>query len=158
MRGVYTASYRIDGLAGQGGGKTLMHLTAPANKVDEILGVEVTNANVETNEQVELVLKRISSLGTPTDTDLTPAPHEAGDQAAGSSVAADVTADEPTYVAANVGEFGRRGVSTLAGWEWKPTPEERCYVGGGASIGLKMLNTDHAAFNAVVTMTFREIG
>src|SRR5688500_16898582 len=111
MRGVYTAKIKISGLAAA---KTLMYITAPAAKVVEILGAIITNASNETNEQCEATLQRISALGTPTGTALTPSKHENGDQAAGSTAVGNITASEPTYAANS--EVGYEGFASLAGY------------------------------------------
>jgi hypothetical protein len=152
MRGVYTAPYKISSVSAA---KTLMYLTAPSGKVVEILSASVTNASNETNEQMECVLQRITSLGTPTATAVTPVKHEAGDQASGSTVAGNVTASEPTYTSDT--ELGRQGFASLGGWWFQPTPEERPTVANGASIGLRLL-TAPTSWDLVVSITFREIG
>lgn len=154
MRGVYTATHKLSGLATA---KTLMYLTAPSNKVVEILSVSVTNESNETNEQLQICLQRVTTLGTPTATTITPAKHEAGDQAAGSTVKANVTASEPTYTDNSGDEIFREGCSSLAGWFYDPVPEERPIVAGGASVGLRNINSN-TAFDAMIRMTFRELG
>lgn len=159
MRGVYTAAYRI---AGVSAAKTLMYLTVPSNKVVEILSVSVTNESNETNEQLLVGLQRVTTLGTPTATTITPKPHETGDQAAGSTVKANVTASEPTYpaIAAGAdipGAFGLEGASSLGGWYFDPTPEERPIVPGGETVGLRLVNAP-TSLDLVVRWTFREIG
>lgn len=152
MRGVYTASAAISGVTAA---KTLMYLTAPANKVVEILSARITNSSNETNEQCLATFQTVNALGTPTKTDITPAKHEAGDQAASSTVAANVTASEPTYVSNT--EIGRQGFSSLGGWYFDPTPEERPIVAGGASVGLRLMNAP-TSLDLLVSITFREIG
>jgi hypothetical protein len=152
MRGVYSASIKISALAAA---KTLMHITAPASEVVEILSVEITNLSNETNEQLEATLQHITTLGTPTDTDLTPSKHELGDQASGSSVAGNVTASEPTYTANT--EIGYAGFSSLSGYRYDPLPEERPTVANSASMGLRMLSTP-TSLDVIVKMTYREIG
>jgi hypothetical protein len=152
VRGVYSAHIAISGLAAA---KTLMYITAPANKVVEILSASITNDSNETNEQCFAGFQRISSLGTPTATTLTPGQSEAGDQAAGSTVKGNVTASEPTYAADT--EIGKEGFSSLGGWYFDPTPEERPIIGGAASLGLRLFNSP-TAFDAMVRITFRELG
>lgn len=159
MQGVYTASYRISGVTT---GKTLLYLTAPATAVIEILSASVSNENNETNEQALFVLQRITSLGTPTATTVTPADTEPLSAAAASTVKANVTASEPTYgaIAQNadiVGAFGLAGIPSLSGWFFDPTPEERVYVPPSGSIGIRSVNTILSA-DLVVTLTWREIG
>ena len=152
MRGVYTATVAISGLAGA---KTLAYITAPSSKVVEILSAEVSNTSNATNQQLLATLQRVTTLGTPTGTALTPAKHEAGDQAAGSTAVGNVTASEPTYTADT--EVGRSGFASLAGWRFDPVPEERPIIAPSATLGLRMISTP-TSFDALVRITFREIG
>jgi len=152
VRGVYTAQIKISALAAA---RTLAYITAPSNKPVEILSTSITNASNETNEQLEATWQAISSLGTPTGTTLTPSKHELGDQAAASTVVGNITASEPTYTANTL--VGYQGFSTLGGYFFTPVPEERPIIAGAASWGLRMLSTP-TAFDAIVTITFREIG
>ncbi len=154
MRGVYEASAKISALSAA---KTLLYLTAPANKVVEILSVAVTNCTNETNEQLECKLTRITTLGTPTATTLTPTPQEAGDQAAGSTVKANCSSEPTTYATGS--DFGAEGWATIGGYRYQPVPEERPLVGGGASIGLQLVAAPAlGSFDADVRIVFREIG
>ncbi len=152
MRGVYTASIAISGL---NAAKTLMYITAPATKVVEILSAAISNSSNETNEQLLATFQTVNVLGTPTGTATTPAKHETGDQAAGSTVVGNVTASEPSYVANT--EVGREGFSSLGGYFFDPTPEERPIIVAAGTLGLRMISTP-AAFDAMVRITFREIG
>ncbi len=151
MRGVYTASIKISGLTTA---RTLLYVTVPDDIVVEILRASVTNLSNETNEQIECLIQRISSLGTPTKTDITPAKHESGDQASACTVAGNVTASEPTY-SANT-EIGGEGSPSLGGWYFSPTPEERPrYVQG--SFGIRLINTV-TSYDAICSITYLEIG
>ncbi len=154
MRGVYSASYRISALAAS---KTLMYLTAPARRVVEILSASVTNESNETNEQLLCTLQQVSGypLGAPSGTAVTAAPHEPGDQAASTTIVANVSGNEPTYFANT--EVGREGFSSLGGYYFDPLPEERPVVPTTGVLGLRMINSP-TAFDAVVKVTFREIG
>lgn len=159
MQGVYTAAYRITGVTAA---KTLMYLTAAATNIAEILSASVTNESNETNEQLACVLQRITTLGTPTATTVTAADHESLSAASASVVKGNVTASEPTYgaIAAGadiVGAFGLEGASSLGGWFFDPTPEERVIVPPSGSIGIRILETITSA-NLIVRLTFREIG
>jgi hypothetical protein len=153
MRGVYEARISIAGLTQA---KTLAYLTAPANKVVEILSIEVTNASNETNEQLKCQWNLITSLGTPTGTSITPTKLEQGDQSAGSTVVGDITASEPTYSASVI--QGEKGWASLAGYQFSPIPEERPVVAGGASWGLRNMTAPGSGFDAAVVIRFREIG
>lgn len=132
-----------------------MYITAPSQKVVEILSASVTNTSNETNEQLLCTFQRVGTLGTPTGTSVTSAKHEAGDQSAGSTVVANVTASEPTYTANT--EVGREGFSSLGGYYFDPVPEERPIIEGAGTIGLRMISTP-TAFDALVRITYREIG
>jgi len=152
MRGVYEASANVGAVTAA---QTLLYLTAPSGKCVEIISAHVTNESNETNEQMEITLQRITTLGTPTATANTPTPTELGDAAAGSTVATDVTASEPTYTAGK--DFGRAGVPSLAGWRFEPEPEARPIVANAASIGIQILTAITSA-DLVVRLVFREIG
>ncbi len=154
MRGVYEATISIAALATN---ETMMYITVPANKVVEILSIEVTNATNETNEQAEVTFSKISSLGSPTATTITPTKAEQGDQAASSTVKGHVTGSEPTYASGPAIEFGRKGFATLAGYSYAPVPEERPILAGGDSWGLKLVTTI-SAIQALCVLRFRELG
>lgn len=153
MRGVYEAVVAISGVTAA---KTLVYITSPSSKVVEIFSAQVTNASNETNEQMECCLQTVSSLGTPTKTDLTPSKMEAGDQAAGSTVCGNVTASEPTY-SSNT-QIGREGQPSLGGWRFQPTPEERPVIAPSATMGLRLLSSSLSSVDLVATIRFREIG
>jgi hypothetical protein len=151
MRGCYTAQYKIGSLAAS---KTVMYITAPANKVVEILGATVTQETNATNFQFSIGIDNVTTLGTPTATGVTPTPHEKGDQAAGSTVQANVTANEPTYGSRITGE----GAASLVGYRYEPPTEaDRIYVQGGATVGIRMLTTPSSS-DFDIRLTFREIG
>lgn len=153
MRGVYTASFLISGLSAA---KTLMYITTTATNMVEILSSSVTDATLTTNQQIEVTLQRVSSLGTPTATTVTASPHEFGDQTAASTVKANVTASEPTYAADN--QIGHEAASSLGGWFFDPMPEERPIIPPSATMGLRLLTSSISAQDTVVRITFREIG
>jgi ABC-type uncharacterized transport system involved in gliding motility auxiliary subunit len=152
MRGVYTAHYDITGLAAS---KTLMYLTAPATAALEILSVHVTNYNNNSAEQWIVSLSRISTLGSPTATTLTPQKHENGDAASGVTARANVTASEPTYD--TNGPVDKQGVSNLAGYHYEPIPEERPIIAPSGSWGVRMLSTPTST-DVGVYIVYREIG
>lgn len=151
MRGVYEASIKISALTAA---RTLLLLTAPSGRVVEILQATITNASSETNEQLEAVLQKVNSLGTPTSTAVTPSKREVNDQAAGSTVVGNITASEPSYLAP---ETGREGFASLAGYRFQPVPEERPVISPGDTWGLRLLSAP-AAVDLVAAIVFREIG
>jgi hypothetical protein len=123
--------------------------------VVEILRARVSNANNETFEQAEFSLHRITTLGTPTATTVTPVKHEKGSPAAASTVKGNVTASEPTYE--TDGPIDAQGVSTANGWIFDPLPEERPVISPSESHGVRLLS-NIASTNLKVSLTFREIG
>ena len=158
MRGVYTAAYRIAGVTT---GKTLMYITPATDKPVEILSASVTNENNESNEQVLCGFQRVTTLGTPTATTVTPSKHEPGDQAAAATVKTNVTASEPTYGSIAQGADiidakGLEGSPSLSGWQFPPTPEERFTIKSGDTYGLRLVNTIASA-DLVIRVTFREM-
>lgn len=153
MRGVYVANVQISALVAA---KTLMYITAPSSAVVEILSASVTNETNETNEQLNCCLQTVNTLGTPTATTLTPSKTEAGSSSATSTVKGNVTASEPTYVSNT--QIGILGFSSLAGWFYNPLPEERPVIAPSATWGLRLLTATNTAVDAVVSITFREIG
>lgn len=153
MRGVYTA--QVQALT-QTAGKTLIYVTAPATAVVEILSASITDVDNETNEQLEACLQRVSSLGTPTGTALTPSETENGDQAAASTVVGNVTASEPTY-GANT-QHGKEGFPSLGGYRYQPVPEERILIPPSGTVGLRLLTSTFTSRGLNAQVVFREIG
>jgi hypothetical protein len=152
MRGVYSVSIDIDTVTTA---KTLLYITVPSTIVIEIISASVTNRNNVTNQQLDVGIFRVSSLGTPTaGSTPTPVKTEAGDQASACTVKANVTASEPTYASIGVDE---KGVSSLAGYYYDPLPEERPIIAPGATVGLR-LTTAPTSFNATARIVWREIG
>lgn len=153
MRGVYESGNSISGLSAA---KTLIYITAAATHVLEVIGSNVggSGSNV-TNQQLKAVWQRITTLGTPTATTVTPTPTEKGDQAAAAVVKANVTASEPTYGSGLT--MGQRGFSHLGGYDPAFLPEERFYVAPSDSWGLRMISTP-TSFDAEVSLRHREIG
>jgi hypothetical protein len=151
MQGVYTVASKIAGVTAA---KTLFFLTAAATSVVEIISVSVTNANNETNEQLEIKCAEITTLGTPTATTVTPHPTEKGSAAAEATTKVNVTASEPTY--ASVPD-NHQGVASLGGYFYTPNPEDRPVVSPSGSWGVKLENAP-ASLDLVVSVSFREIG
>jgi hypothetical protein len=159
MRGVYTVNYRISALAAA---RTLCYVTVASGKPVELLSTEVSNESNEVNEQLMACWQRITTLGTPTATTVTPAKHEYGDQAAASTWKANVTASEPTYGAiaqggAIVDALGLKGFPSLGSYLWAPAPEERPLLASGDSWGLRLVIGPSSAADINLNCTFREL-
>lgn len=152
MRAVYTITTSITNLSTQ---RTLLYFTAPDSMVIEILSATITNSSNNDNEQLEGGLYRISSLGTPTSTPVTPIPHESSSGDSSVDAAANVTLDEPIY---ETNPLHLEGWSNLIGYHYDPIPESRILVSPSGSIGLRLTKLPTTNFNCDATITFREIG
>jgi hypothetical protein len=152
MRGVYTVDIKISALAAA---KTLLLLQAPAGACVEIISAMVgsSGSNV-TNQQLEAEWAKVTTLGSPTGTAITPSPQEHGDVAAGSTVTGNLTV-EPTTYSAQI--YDHQGFPSLGGYQHQPVPEERIVVSPSAAIGLKLISTP-TSLDLVVRVVFREIG
>jgi len=156
MRGIYTASAKAPGITAAG---TLGYITAPANKVVEIIAVTVTNESNATNYQMEVAITPITTLGSPSNyTAATPAKHEAGDQAAGTTVniASSNSRTEPTTYGSPTQI--QEGATSLIGFRYEPQPDERPVMTNSANWGIRLITTPGASTDFDVRVTFREIG
>jgi len=151
MRGVYTASIDISGLASA---KTLLLIQAAATCVIEILSVHVTNLSNETNEQLPVGLFHVTTIGSPTGTSVTPEKHEKLDAASVATATGNLTG-EPTAYAAN--PIDKQGIASLSGYHYDPIPEERPIVPPSGAIGLRLLAAP-SALDATAAIVYREIG
>ena len=151
MRGVYTAEIKLSAWAST---KSALLITAPSTKCVELLSAHLGNAGSNvTNQQLEAAISRVTTLGSPVGTGVTPNPEENGDQAAGSTVTGGLTTDVTT-VGVNL---DHQGFASLAGYQFAPLPEERPIIppSGSAVVRLVVAPT---AFDAIVQLKFREIG
>jgi hypothetical protein len=155
MRGVYTSAAKAPAITSAG---TLAYITAPSNKVVEILSITVTNESNATNYQMEVQLCPITTLGSPSNyTNVTPQQHEAGDQSAGSSVniASGNTRTEPSVYGT---ALTQEGAASVIGYRHEPQPEERINLTNGKNLGVRLITTPGASTDFDVRVTFREIG
>lgn len=151
MRGVYTVEIKLSAWASA---KGAMLLTAPATKAAEILSAQIGNAGSNvTNQQLEAALARVSVLGSPVGTAVTPNPEENGDQASGVTCTGGLTTDVTTKGV----NLDHQGFPSLGGYQFAPVPEERPIIppSGSAILFLVVAPT---AYDAVVQVKFREIG
>lgn len=151
MRGVYTAYIDISGISSA---KTLMLIQSPSTAVVEIIGIHVTNLDVETSEQLSIGLFKVSTLGSPSGTSVTPEKHETGDATAAATLTGNLSV-EPTAYATN--PIDKQGVNNLAGYHYDPIPEERPIVAPSGAMGVRLL-VSPTSFNCSVMVVFREIG
>ena len=152
MQGVYTFQYQATSVNSS---RTLMYVTAPGTQVLEILSAKVTEANVTATEQVECMVSRITSLGTPTATTVTATLTEPTTPAFGGACKANVTANEPTYGATPIDQ---NAYPNVAGYLYDPLPEERPIVAPSASVGIKLLTAVANTYTFDITITVRAIG
>jgi hypothetical protein len=152
MRGIYEASIHIAGLNAL---KSLMIFQVPAAKHMSILSAQVSNASNNTNQQLEAGFYKITTLGSPVGTAVTPGQIEVGDAASAITVTANLTTEPTTYSAT---AFGLAGFSSLAGWQYQPVPEERLLMAASTNWGLKLTDTAPTAFDCDVYVRWQEIG
>jgi len=160
MRGVYSARIVHTALAAA---KDLLILTAPANRVIEILSAHISNRTQETNEQLEAGLFRATAAGVGAATAITKKPHEPNDAASGATLEHTYATTQNVLDADPVGTT-EPGFASLSGWHHTPIPEERIYVTGTAAepdtniIALRLITATFTAFDCVASITWREIG
>ena len=160
MRGVYESTYRISAVSAA---KTLIYITVPSTITVDMLDTQVSNESNETNEQLLCVWQRVTSLGTPTATAVTPRKKEQGDQASACTVKANVTASEPTYGSIAQGadpgvSFAAKGFPSLGGYADTPIPETRFTIAPGDTYGLRLINAPSSAIDVVIAITHQERG
>lgn len=157
MRGVYRSVARFSNI---NSARTLVIVQLPAGKEGQVVEAHVTNESNNTSQQLSLQWQKITTLGTPTATTVTPSKMEAGDQAAGFTVKMNVTASEPTYGASDADAQGAMGVPSTYGYHYEPvTPEGRFQLGSAENWGLRLIApATFPGFDAVIDMMHREIG
>lgn len=150
MRGVYEANYDASAVTTA---HTLLWFTTTASIGVEILEASVTDQNNTTNQQFECAFQRITTVGSAAGTALTPSKSESGDQAAASTVTANLTVEPTTYTANT--SFGDESAASLGGWRFQPIPENRFYIPPSANAGLRLL-TAVTNMNITIRCSFRE--
>lgn len=153
MRGVYEAQISIPSLSAA---KTLILIQVPSTIIVEILAARITNASVDTNEQLEAALYHVDSLGSPAGTTITPAKKEPGDQASACTLLGDLSAEPTTY--SSTAFHGLEGFSNLAGYRFDPLPEDRPVVAPTKALGLKLITNPATAFKALLSLEWIERG
>lgn len=153
MKGAYTATIKCSTISAA---RTLLYITAASTKVVQILSTAIgTSGSNTTNQQLEAYWGKITTLGSPTATSITPTPMEQGDQAATSTVAGNCTV-EPTTISATI-THGRQGFSSLGGYQYMPVPEERFFIPPSGSWALYLASTPTST-DFVCDVSFVEIG
>lgn len=152
MRGVYEGNILISGLNAL---KTLLLMEIPSGKCVEILSASITNESNGTNQQLAAGFYKVTTLGTPAGTSVTPAQNEQGDQASALTVLGNLSAEPTTYSSIFLGLMG---FASLAGYQYAPVPEERIIMSPSSNWGLRLVDTAPTAFDASVRVSWREIG
>ena len=152
MRGVYTAEIKLSVWASN---KGMILIQAPALKAVEIISAHIGGVGTNvTNQQLEAILARVSVLGSPVGTAITPNPEEVGDKAADSTVTGGLTTDITTYGV----NLDHQGFASLGGYQYAPVPEERALIPPAGAGILRLPVAPGVAFDAVCQVKFREIG
>ena len=158
MQGVYIATEEITAL-NPTAGDTLLLLEAPGDAVLELLSCRLTNSSVDTSEQLEWGLFRVGTKGSPAGNSITPEKTEDGSVASGATVLgagnAGLTTEPTSY---NSEPLMQDGMNNLGGGEEDLVPEDRIYISPSGLVGIRLMAAPSAAFNAHVTMKWREIG
>lgn len=152
---IYTASAKISALSTA---RTLMLLTINTNMSLLLLAASITDQNNLTNQQLEAVIQRVTTIGGAAGTAVTPAKHESGDTAANTTVLANLSAEPTTYTANT--QLGYAALPSLPGWVFPLTPLSFWQLPralGGTYLGLRLLVAP-TSFDAIVSMTFGEEG
>jgi len=153
---VYTSSHKTSGSISTA--KTLAYITSPSTAVVRLLRAEVVAPENDVNEQLDLCLQKITTLGTPTATTVTGSKHEAGDAAPAATTKFNVTASEPTYGSADVDVVGRKGAPSLAGWSYAPSEKEELVIPPSTSWGLRLLTAPDTGKVLTILLTWGEVG
>lgn len=152
MRGCYTAHLDISGLSTS---KTVMLIECTSSTICEILSTSITNRSLDTNEQLEAGLFRVTTKGSPAGTTANVQKHEVGDANNPLTIIANLTTEPTTY---DTAPLDKNGFSNLAGYRYDPIPEERPIVSPSGLVGLRLTAAPAAAFDATIQITFRVIG
>jgi len=155
MRGVYTAEIKI---ASFNSTKSAILIEAPALKAVEIISAHIGNVGTNvTNQQLEACITRVTTLGSPTGTSITPNPEEVGDKASDSTVLS-VAATGGTDVTTKGVNLDHQGFASLNGYNFSPVPEERPLIPPAGSAVMYVPVAPGVAFDAIIQVKFREIG
>lgn len=152
MRGVYTAEIKISSTTTV---KGLILIQAPSLKAVEVISAHIGNVGTNvTNQQLEAVIARVGTLGSPIGTSITPNPEEVGDKAADSTVTGNLSTDISAYGV----NLDHQGFASLAGYQYAPVPEERALIPPAGAGIMRLPVAPGVAFDLIAQIKFREIG
>lgn len=166
MPRIYTYNYRISLL---GAARTLMYVTA-GNFPVEILSASITQDSTNAAQMLTAGIGRVTTLGTPTATTITPSRNDQGSFTPTTGnlvVKANVTASEPTYGAVAAGAqivdwWNVFAFSSTSGWYFTPylnDPSRRnpIIILPGDTYGLKLLSAPSGTPSFAVEMIVNEL-
>ncbi len=131
--------------------RTLLEITAPSNRLAELIEAWVTQTDSETStqEEIEIIRKTVAGTGTAE----TPEPLSANSGAAGSTSLSNCTGE---------GTLGNRvwreGFNILSGWRYQPVPEARIWVPPSGIVGIRFAQAPEASINVTCGLVFAEHG
>lgn len=152
MYGVYVAEIEISSLSAA---KTVLLGEAPNNMCVEILEAHLTNANVNTQEQLLAGLFLVTTKGSPAGSSVNVQKTEKGSPNTGLTWLGNLTTEPTTYDSA---PFAKEGVSDLQGYHYEPVPEARQIISPSGLFGLRLLVAPSNAFKAVGVIVYRQLG
>lgn len=136
--------------------KTLIYIETGAVLQVEILEIHCTAAQgYETNQQVDVELATIATLGTPTKTDLDEVKFDPDADASTAAAAGDVTASEPSYDAND--KKGKWSFSSLNGLHLYWNEGEGPVIDINDDVGLKTATALATAIKLTTTIVYREV-
>jgi len=153
MRAVYIARANMS----LSTAKTAMLGTLPSGTLIEILEAKLMNTDQEAHEQMRVGLFRVTTLGSPTGTSLTAAnvqKTEPGASNTGLTWTVNLTGEPTTY---DANPLDIEGVPNEIGYHFEPIPEDRPWIGSGASFGLRLMDNLTNTITAECVIKYREL-
>ena len=151
MKGIYVAKRRALTVTAAA---NLIVLKASANIVIEILSAHITNFNLDTNEQFEAGLFRVTTSGVGAASALNEEPTELDTAAAAGVAEHPYATTEPVL---DTDGIDVKGASLLNGYHHDPIPEQRIFLGPSDEISLRLDSTITSA-GLLAQIAWREIG
>ncbi len=149
---MYTASFTEVAVSAA---QDIFELTAPSDAAVIIHSCYIGQSSDfgdSAAEGLPINITRYSTGGSGGST-LTERPHEVGSPASGSSVEANNTTQGGTPVVVASDDF-----NVQAGWQYRPTPEERITVSPSGIIAIELPAAPSDALTMSGSLTFEEIG
>jgi hypothetical protein len=153
MGRIYSASFTGVSVAAA---QDLFEINAPADAVVAIHSIIIGQSSDYGDSEAEGLQIQISrSTGTSGSggSTLTPVAHEGGDAAFGGTVEANNTTQATTTTVIHSDTF-----NIQAGWQFRPTPEERIYISPSARVVVELPGAPTDAVTMSGTIVIEEIG